>query len=124
MLKDNYFTILDRQHEGNDYKYGIRLNKDHEIYQGHFPGNPISPGVCSIQTIRECCEEALDCPLRIDTIDQCRFLSLLTPDKGECLQVAFSLDAVGEQVKAVATINDGSTVYVTLKATFGKKQTT
>lgn len=124
MLKDKYFTILQRQQEGSTYSYTISLRPDHEIYQGHFPGNPISPGVCSIQTIRECCEDALGCALRIDQIAQCRFLSLLTPDKGSRLLLEFTIDADEEQAKIIASISDGSTTYVAMKATFAKKQTT
>ena len=31
----------------------IKLNKDHDIYNGHFPNNPIIPGVIIIQIIKE-----------------------------------------------------------------------
>lgn len=124
MLKDKYFTIISRQQEGQTYKYTICLSPDHEIYKGHFPGNPISPGVCSIQTIRECCEDALGCALRIDQIAQCRFLSLLTPDKGERLLLEFTFEIDEEQIKATASISDGSITYVAIKASFAKKQTT
>ena len=35
----------------------IKLNKDHDIYNGHFPNNPITPGVIIIQIIKEILEE-------------------------------------------------------------------
>ena len=43
------FTIL--EDKGQEVK--IRLNPDHEIYRAHFPGNPITPGVCIVQIISE-----------------------------------------------------------------------
>jgi 3-hydroxymyristoyl/3-hydroxydecanoyl-(acyl carrier protein) dehydratase len=31
----------------------IRLNPDHAIFAGHFPGQPVVPGVCMLQIIKE-----------------------------------------------------------------------
>jgi len=31
----------------------ISLIKDHEVFRGHFPDNPILPGVCTVQIIKE-----------------------------------------------------------------------
>ena len=31
----------------------LQLHPEHEIYQAHFPGNPITPGVCQVQIVAE-----------------------------------------------------------------------
>ena len=36
----------------------ISIDRDHTIFKGHFPGNPVMPGVCMIQIIKELTEEA------------------------------------------------------------------
>ena len=54
-LKDSFFYI--ESHDGNELpgKYGIRLNAAHAIFKGHFPGNPIFPGVLIIEALAQCC---------------------------------------------------------------------
>ncbi len=118
MLKDSYFTIKNREEIDGKNVYSISLLAGSEIYKGHFPGNPISPGVCSIQMIRECAEEALNKKLQISEINQCRFLSLLTPAKGENLSLTFGVSDVENGYKIDATLSSTSETFVTMKATF------
>lgn len=120
MLKDKYFCIKEKAQTEGSYTYKLQLMSDHEVYQGHFPGNPVSPGVCSIQTIRECCEDAIGQQLSIDTISQCRFLALLTPDKGNDLKLTLNLTADDEAYKVEATLEGNDTTYVKLKGLLAK----
>lgn len=121
MLKDSYFRIIDRSCEGNNHQFTITLLSDHPIYNGHFPGNPISPGVCSIQMIRECCEEILESKVALKSISQCRFITLLTPDKGERLTIDIALTEAEDNVKITAAIADGNSQYVSFKGEVQKK---
>ena len=52
----NYYHILSSDITSNGGMFRVALNADCEVYQGHFPGEPISPGVCNIQMIKECAE--------------------------------------------------------------------
>ncbi len=62
LLKDLYkiksFTYADGK-----VNTEVIINKDHEIFTGHFPDNPVMPGVCMIQIIKELTEKALDLTL-------------------------------------------------------------
>ena len=51
ILLNDFFQIVE---SGVDPKSGqlifkVRLNASHVIYKAHFPGMPITPGVCIIQ---------------------------------------------------------------------------
>lgn len=55
-LKNSFYTI----EEGSTATQTVvRLNPEHPIYQAHFPGEPITPGVCIIQIAKELLEENL-----------------------------------------------------------------
>ena len=47
MLLNKYFTIHSVERRDEDTIFHVTLNPNHEIYRGHFQGNPISPGVCT-----------------------------------------------------------------------------
>ena len=53
MLKDDFFIFTDLQTEGNIVKTDIELNAAHTIFKGHFPDQPILPGVCMLQMVKE-----------------------------------------------------------------------
>jgi 3-hydroxyacyl-[acyl-carrier-protein] dehydratase len=55
-LKNSFFTI---EESSSATQIVVRLNSEHPIYQAHFPGEPITPGVCIIQIAKELLEEAL-----------------------------------------------------------------
>ncbi|MBE6339365.1 MAG: hypothetical protein E7069_01330 [Bacteroidales bacterium] len=118
MLKDSYFRILNKENIENGFRYEVSLIESHPIYQGHFPGNPISPGVCSIQMIRECTEDALNKQLCLKSINVCRFSTLLTPQKGVHLQLEIILTNNNDSVDAKATISNDGITYVSYKGTF------
>ena len=56
-MLDDFYTLnqIAPQGEGK-YICRITLNPAHPIFAGHFPGNPITPGVCMLQIIKELTE--------------------------------------------------------------------
>ena len=65
ILKNSLYTIEGQQSQEGTVSYDIRLHSDHFIYQAHFPGEPITPGVCVVQIAKELLEEHLQRPLAI-----------------------------------------------------------
>ena len=121
MLLNKYFTIRERREDETGSNFLISLNPDHQVYQGHFPGDPICPGVCSIQMIRECAEIVIGQRLTIGTVSQCRFMELLTPSKNKDLLLKLTLSKAEEgMVKAVASIlsDDAQTSFLEYKGEY------
>lgn len=59
--------------------YEIALDATHTIYQAHFPGEPITPGVCLVQITQELVEDHLHLACRLKAIKNVKFLSVLSP---------------------------------------------
>ena len=55
-LKNKLYTITDMEHEGGTARFSLNLNAAHEIYEAHFPGEPVTPGVCLVQMAGELLE--------------------------------------------------------------------
>ena len=60
MLIEGLYSVIDYQWDEQNVNAVIELNKDHDIFKGHFPGNPVMPGVCMLQIIKELTEKAVD----------------------------------------------------------------
>ena len=56
MLKDSLYRILNISGENNAIEAIIELDEHHDIFKGHFPGQPVLPGVCMLQITKEILE--------------------------------------------------------------------
>lgn len=122
MLENKYFYINSCEATDNGHSFSIRLDANHPVYNGHFPGNPVSPGVCSIEMIKECVERLVKSDSILVSINQCRFINVLTPDKGDNLFIKVSSSLEDSIVKVSSTIVDANDiVYVTFKGEFQLK---
>lgn len=116
MLLNEYFKIADRSIINDDlYSYKIEMLSDSKIYEGHFPGMPVSPGVCNISVINQCASDVVKKPLRVVKVSRCRFLEVISPGKNEHLTIDFQLTKSGEHYTIAAKISDGATTHVDFK---------
>ena len=53
LLKNSLYAIEGQETADGAVCYDIRLHPDHTIYKAHFPGEPITPGVCVIQIAKD-----------------------------------------------------------------------
>lgn len=111
MLND-YFHIIHTSQTDNEYAYTVRLNADCSVFEGHFPGEPIAPGVCNILMILKCVEDAYGKAVEFSNISRCKFMSIVRPDGNE-LTIRFQLS----DNKLTASISQADTVCMTLAGT-------
>lgn len=68
-----------RREENGDIVYDVRLDPEHFIYKAHFPGEPITPGVCIMQMVMELLEDAVGEKLELNTAKNIKFLRVIQP---------------------------------------------
>ena len=59
LFRNNLYFIDAAQRTEDGAVYTLRLNPDHVIYKAHFPGEPITPGVCILQIGQELLSDAV-----------------------------------------------------------------
>ena len=79
-LQNNLYHITHIAADTDAPAYTIALDGSHPIYQAHFPGEPITPGVCIIQIAKELLEHHLSSRLDIVAVKNAKFLSVISPD--------------------------------------------
>ncbi|MDR1671678.1 MAG: beta-hydroxyacyl-ACP dehydratase [Alistipes sp.] len=96
--------------------FEVRLDRDHEIFAGHFPGTPVLPGVCGMMLVRECASRMTGRQMRYSAIRESKFLTAITPDS--TLTVALRLVGVEDGAFSLdATIHAGQTTMMKIKST-------
>ncbi|MDR0573116.1 MAG: beta-hydroxyacyl-ACP dehydratase [Tannerella sp.] len=114
-LLNDYYKIDSRVAEGGDTLFRVTLFPGYRAYKGHFPGNPVSPGVCNIQMIKECAEQLIGKPLFLGYISQCKWSAVITPQTTPQLQVRMQLSEVEDTYKVCAIVFDDITTYMDFK---------
>jgi len=99
MLLKNLYKISSFDYQNNQINAEIVVNKDHEIFKGHFPDNPVMPGVCMIQIIKELTEKALDLSLFLEKSRNIKFMALINPYKNPNLKLELNISKEGDKFK-------------------------
>ncbi len=102
----------------NDTLYKATINSDSHIFEGHFPGNPVVPGVMSVWLVRTCANMMLNRQFsNFHTIKEVKYISPIKPESSP-VSVALTLAADGEEptIAAELTDKDGN-LLVKLKGT-------
>lgn len=81
MLKNNLYKVLSFENENGKLSAQLLLDPNHEIFKGHFPQQPVLPGVCMMQMVKELMEDAVEKKLFLNDIAQTKFLSMVDPVK-------------------------------------------
>lgn len=114
-LENNYYKLISMHCNGTSGVFHLALCPDCEVYRGHFPGNPVCPGVCNIQTIKECAERLMGRRLHIGSIRRCRLTAVATPVTSPELTVKIGLLPTENGYDITATVSDVERMYMDYK---------
>ena len=97
MLKGFLYTIEKITEANNLIEATVELNEKHEIFQGHFPNQPVLPGVCMLQMIREVLEESFNDKLQLLKADDIRFTAMIDPNESKEIKFEIQYKQVEEK---------------------------
>jgi 3-hydroxyacyl-[acyl-carrier-protein] dehydratase len=76
MLYNDIYTIIEK----HDNAVKIRLLPESAIYRAHFPGNPITPGVCQVGIVEGLVRTCFGKDVRLVEIKNLKFMDVLRPE--------------------------------------------
>lgn len=124
-LKNNLYKIISKEEVNSIFNYTVELNPSCMIYEAHFPGEPITPGVCIVQIGKEVIEDLLleqsSASRRLEIIKakNIKFLSVISPNKTPILtyqvrKLIFSDDKMTVETQIVVNSVDKSMAKISL----------
>ncbi|KAF2336408.1 hotdog family protein [Flavobacterium daemonense] len=121
VLKDFYKILSEEKTGDSKYTITILVNEKHEVFKGHFPGNPIMPGVCMIQIIKELTEKITQETLMIQTLANVKFMALINPEVNPELRLELDITVTeNDLVKVKNTTYFNETVALKLSNIYKK----
>lgn len=118
-LKDQMYSIVST--DGNQTK--LELHTNHLIYQAHFPGNPITPGVCIIQIIAEVLESRIGCPVKLSKVVNLKFIAPISPVSEPIIDIGMAInDCDNDEIKVKGIIQAEDRIVTKYSIIYRKKQ--
>lgn len=99
MILEDFYEVSNTSLAGNDAVTTLKVNKEHEIYKGHFPGRPVTPGVVLMQLFKEEAERIFGINLQLVRADNVKFTAVFDPTQENELILESNLTESGEFIK-------------------------
>ena len=118
MLLNDLYTITDFTHEEGAVEANLVIDVGHRIFEGHFPGQPVTPGVCMMQMIKEIAEKAIDKKLQLKKADDMKFLAIIDPQKNNIVKASLKYTIAVNTMSVSATITKEELTHFKFKGSF------
>lgn len=108
-LLNDFYTIQEFNKTETGVSAGIKINKEHSIFEGHFPNQPVTPGVCTMQIIKELSEKWSGEKLMLKTARNVKFMAIINPELNEKVQFEIQFEQIEDDelsVKSTVSIDE------------------
>ena len=112
MLLNNLYTIQSLTENEKTILASTLLRPEHPIFQGHFPGQPVLPGVCMLEMITEITNNQLKQKFRITAAPLIKFLNMIDPGKDPLIQFEIKYEPAGENLIVSGKIHSSLRVFM------------
>lgn len=114
---DDMFSIV----SSDAQRTVVELHADHLVFQAHFPGNPIMPGVCIVHMISRLTEKRVGHSLVLHKVVNLKFIAPISPASEPVLTIDFSaIDLAETEVKVRGIISAGERIVTKFSIIYKK----
>jgi 3-hydroxyacyl-[acyl-carrier-protein] dehydratase len=113
VLFSAFYTILSWTRQDNSFRAAVKLTPEHPIFGGHFPGRPITPGVCVLQIAEDLTGRATGERVAWEQVDSIKYLGIIDPRVTPEITFQINLTPGGERLRAQVVVTDTSGTALT-----------
>jgi 3-hydroxyacyl-[acyl-carrier-protein] dehydratase len=119
MLKGDFFNIQNLEKTDLEIKADLAIHAGHKIFEGHFPGHPVVPGVCMMEMVKEIMEEVIGKKTNLVSAGEMKFLAIINPEENTDIQAAlkYKIEETGN-ITVSATLFKNERIYFKFKGIF------
>ncbi len=119
MLLNEFYYIIDKDVTTDVSVVTVRFNPEHEIYKAHFPGRPITPGVCQIQMVTELLSLCLNAEVVLTDIKNVKYMAIMSPDEVTEMNVRFlKIAHVNDTCKVMVVFEKNERIFSKMSMTY------
>ena len=117
MLLNDFFTINETVKSETEIWAALLIHSNHKIFEGHFPNQPVLPGVCMMQMIKEILETVIGKETNLVQAADMKFLAVINPVENNLIHasIKYATDETGV-INIVASLFKDELVHFKCKA--------
>ena len=120
--RDQLFQISKSEHHDGLISASLDINKYCNILNGHFPGQPVIPGACMLQIVKEVLENVLTTSFRLEKAEHLKFIVMIDPLNIHFITLDISYKQVNEDaLNVTAKLIAGEVICFKFQGTFIKQ---
>ncbi len=117
MPLSNLYTITTLDQAPGQITCTLHIDAGHPVFQGHFPGSPVLPGVVQLEMVKAVLSQALGKRFTLKEMSTCKFLEVLNPAETPALTI--HIQYKGEEMLDVsASGRQGDKTYFKARGNF------
>lgn len=120
MISDIY-QIVSREESDQKHIFKISLNRDHIIYQSHFPGNPITPGVIIIEILNDLLNIITDRKLSLVRAKNIKYLKTISPEEHPIVYFSINVQESDSIFTAACDVWYGETLFTRISSQYQQR---
>jgi 3-hydroxyacyl-[acyl-carrier-protein] dehydratase len=112
----NLFSLHNFQSTPGSIKVQVRFDPSHSVFAGHFPGQPVVPGVFLVEIVRSAVSEVVGKQVQVIEATNLKFMQMVDPDRNPVLLLDCSFVKEEEGIlKVDATFSAGDLLFAKMK---------
>ncbi len=119
-LLQDFYSITEFTIEEQRVSASIAINKFHPVFKGHFPGQPVTPGVCMMQIIKELTEKWAKSTLLLKKAKNVKFMAIINPEVNPNIQVELDVEEASGMLTVKSTTSFEDTLALKFSGVFQK----
>jgi 3-hydroxyacyl-[acyl-carrier-protein] dehydratase len=120
-INEGIFKIEKLQHDAGQIIASLNINKNSSIFEGHFPGQPVVPGACMLQLVKDVLEEVLHMPILLKKAANIKFINMITPANSLIAKLTISYKTTHDgNISVTANLLTGEVTCFKLQAVYIK----
>ena len=96
----------------------VKVSRESAVFEGHFPGNPILPGVTMVEVVRASLDLLFQVKFQLMSAQNIKFLSVLNPDEFPEVHLGMKYTEVEEGLKIEANLYFAERIFFKMKGVY------
>ena len=118
MSLEKIYTITDLLHGDGKFEARVSFDPTHPVFEGHFPGQPVVPGVVMVRIARDIAGQISGKKMMLEDASNIKFLNIVDPVNSGTVMLQGDYTAVGSKVDIRGNFSGEKGVYLKFRLVF------